>query len=161
MFLIFQLQSFGLNKAKSVFLWTYTIFQGRPSPLAKENNMKLEQTLNLVPVKKPKHNNPIVQRRHRLVNNINKQIEAVRKFQLGEKVSRIWWWSNEEGEIFLPIKYGKNDLELAKGKYSIQCQNMNDVEKSLETVKLLASKGQLDELLTNISKDIRAKFGKD
>ncbi|MBL4874864.1 MAG: hypothetical protein JKY41_16170 [Rhodobacteraceae bacterium] len=123
--------------------------------------MKLEQSLKLVPVKKPKQVNPIVHRRERLLKSINNQIEMVRRYRLGEKTNRLWFWSDENGNTFLPIKYGKVVLELGKGKYSIQCSSVDDVETNLETVKTLVIRGEFDDILTKVSKEIRAKFGRD
>jgi len=122
--------------------------------------MKLEQTLNLVPVTKPKALNPILLRRQRLINNITAQIEKARLNQSGEKVRRVWWWPSDDGNIYINIKYGKIPLELAKGKSTIQCASMIEVAETLEKVKLLTSKGQLDELLSKASQDIRQGFGK-
>ncbi len=122
--------------------------------------MKIEQTLNLVPVKKPTERNPLVQRRERLVKSINRQLELVKKYRLGEKTTRMWFWTDEDGNIFLPIKYGKKELELSKGKFSIQCSTLDDVENNLESVKSLVMRGALDQILTQVSEEIRKKFGK-
>ncbi len=67
---------------------------------------------------------------------------------------------SEDGKIFLQVKYGKVALELGKGKSTIQCASLDDVSKNLTTIETLINKGEFDALLTNISKDIRSKFGK-
>lgn len=106
--------------------------------------MKIESSLKLVSVKKPKERNPVVVRRERMLRHLNNQIELVKKFKSGEKTENVWFWSDEEGNIFLPIKYGKTVLELSKGKFSISCSSYDDVEDSLETVKTLVMRGNLD-----------------
>ena len=123
--------------------------------------MKFEQSLNLVPVKKPDSLNPIVQRRERLIKSINRQLELIQKHRIGEKTTRVWFWTNEDGNYFLPIKYGKQVLELGKGKFSIQCSSLDDVETNLESVKTFVMKGEFDQILTTVSREIRKKFGKD
>lgn len=122
--------------------------------------MKLDQSLKLVPVRKPKQVNPIVVRRDKLIKNLNNQLEVVRRFKLGEKPKGVWFWFDEDGNIFLPIKYGKTDLEMGKGKFSIQCTSIDDVETNLVTVKSIVLTGGFDELLTEVSKRIRTKFGR-
>jgi len=120
----------------------------------------IDQALSLVPVTKPKSVNPVTQRRNRLLKAIRKQQVALERHKLGEKTHRVWFWSNEDGKIYLQIKYGKVVLELAKGKYAIQCNGLEDVAKNLAIVESLIHKGELDSVLTQISRDIRSRFVK-
>ena len=121
----------------------------------------IEQALKLVPVTKPKNVDPIIQRRNRLLLSIRRQHVLLDKFKGGEKTTRRWFWSNEAGQIFLQIKYGKTVLELSKGKYAIQCNTIDDVGSNLAIVEALVNKGEFDSILTAISKDIRSKFKPD
>lgn len=120
--------------------------------------MKIEQTLKLVSVTKPNYENPVVLRRDRLVSAINKQVELVKRYRLGEKTRGLWFWSDESGVLYLPIKYGKTVLELGKGKYAIECSTIDQVEDSLETVKSMVRRGDLDEVLKTTSEALRSKF---
>ena len=120
--------------------------------------MKVESSLKLVSVKKPNERNPVVIRRERLLRHLNSQIELTKRFKAGEKTDNVWFWSDEEGNIFLPIKYGKTVLELSKGKFSISCSSYDDVEDNLETVKSLVLRGCLDGTLAEVSQTIRSKF---
>lgn len=121
-------------------------------------NKHIEQALKLVPVTKPKSFNPVIMRRNRLLQSIRKQQGLLEKFKTGERTSRLWFWFNEDGQIFLQIKYGKTALDLGKGKYSIQCHTIDDVGSNLGIVEALVSKGYFDDILTATSKRIRAKF---
>jgi hypothetical protein len=123
-------------------------------------NKNIEQALKLVPVSKPKDFNPVVMRRNRLLQAIRKQIVLWLKFKAGERTNRLWFWFNEDGQIFLQIKYGKTPLELGKGKYAIQCNTIDEVGTNLGIAESLVIKGEFDHLLTAISKEIRAKFKK-
>jgi hypothetical protein len=67
---------------------------------------------------------------------------------------------NEDGKIYLQIKYGKLPIELGKGKFAIQCNNLDDVTSNLAIVETLVNKGEFDAMLTAMSKEIRSKFGK-
>jgi hypothetical protein len=120
----------------------------------------IEQSLALVPVIKPKTINPVVQRRTRLLKSIRRQQALVESYKTGEKTHRTWFWMNEDGKIYLQIKYGKIALELSKGKFSIQCSSLDDVTSNLTIVETLVNKGEFDAMLTAISKDIRSKFSK-
>ena len=120
----------------------------------------IEQALALVPVTKPKTLNPVVQRRTRLLKSIRRQQTMVQSYKAGEKTQRTWFWMNEEGKIYLQIKYGKLSLELSKGKFAIQCGSLDDVASNLQIVETLVNKGEFDVMLTSISKEIRSKFDK-
>ena len=120
----------------------------------------IEQALALVPVSKPKEINPVVQRRNRLIKAIRRQKSLVDAYKAGESAKRTWFWINEDGKIFLQIKYGKTAIELAKGKFSIQCSSLDDVISNISIVETLVAKGEFDVILSNISKEIRSKFKK-
>ena len=120
----------------------------------------IEQALALVPVSKPKEINPVVQRRNRLINSIRRQKSLVDAYKAGESTKRTWFWINEDGKIFLQIKYGKTAIELAKDKFSIQCSSLDDVNSNISIVETLVAKGEFDVILGNISKEIRSKFRK-
>lgn len=120
----------------------------------------IEQALALVPVSKPKEINPVVQRRNRLIKSIRRQKSLVDAYKAGESTKRTWFWINEDGKIFLQIKYGKTAIELAKGKFSIQCSSLDDVISNISIVETLVAKGEFDVILSNISKEIRSKFKK-
>lgn len=120
----------------------------------------IEQALPIVPVTKPKTMNPVVQRRHRLLKSIRRQQALVEAYKAGDKTNRTWFWMSEDGKVYLQIKYGKLPLELGKGKFAIQCKNLDDVLSNLAIVETLVNKGEFDPMLTLISKEIRSKFGK-
>ena len=101
----------------------------------------IEQALALVPVTKPKTLNPVVQRRTRLLKSIRRQQTMVQSYKAGEKTQRTWFWMNEEGKIYLQIKYGKLSLELSKGKFAIQCGSLDDVASNLQIVETLVCSG--------------------
>ena len=120
----------------------------------------IEQALALVPVNKPKNMNPVVQRRMRLLKAIHRQQALLESYKAGEKTNRTWFWMNEDGNIYLQIRYGKVILELSKGKYAILCNSLDDVGSNLTIVETLVNKGEFDALLTVASKTIREKFSK-
>jgi len=120
--------------------------------------MKINQSLKLVSMIKPEHNNPIINRREKLLSSINRQIESIKRYKQGEKVRGLWFWIDDKGTMFLPIKYGKTVLELDKGKYSIECSTVDEMECSLETVKSLTRRGSFDDILKTTSDILRSNF---
>jgi hypothetical protein len=120
----------------------------------------IDQSLALVPVNKPKTMNPVVQRRTRLLKSIRRQQALVISYKSGEATHRTWFWINEDGKIYLQIKYGKVALELSKGKFAIHCTSLDDISSNLAIVENLVNRGEFDLMLTKISKEIRLKFTK-
>jgi hypothetical protein len=107
---------------------------------------------------KPEQTNPIIQRREKLLSSINRQIESIKRYKQGEKVRGLWFWIDDTGTMFLPIKYGKTVLELDKGKFSIECSTIDEVENSLDTVKSLTRRGSFDDILKTTSDILRSNF---
>ena len=99
-----------------------------------------------------------VQRRQKLVRRIDQQIGYVRQIIDGKQPRAAWVWMDEAGSYFLPIKYGRQPLELKKGMFSIQCADLDHVEAALCTVRAMILEGELDDQLVKASTDIRARF---
>ena len=129
--------------------------------------MKLLKELNLTPVKKTVGRNPIVQRRESLIRGIDKQLsiceslisdnEFARDHHSGRKIPS-WFWLDDSGQYYLSINYGKQPLELSKGKFSIICDSIESVQSSLSLVKESVQMGDFDKQLEKRSKVIRSNF---
>jgi hypothetical protein len=114
--------------------------------------------LKFVATKKPQAISTVAQRRQRLVRRIDQQIAYVRQMIDGKQPRAAWAWMNEAGAYFLPIKYGRQPLELKKGMFSIQCGDLDQVEAALCTIRGMVLQGDFDDHLAKASKEIRAKF---
>ncbi len=129
--------------------------------------MKLLKELNLTPVKKTVGRNPIVQRRESLIKGIDKQLsiceslisdnEFARDHHTGRKIPS-WFWLDDSGQYYLSINYGKQPLELSKGKFSIICDSIENVQSSLNLVRESVQMGDFDKQLEKRSKVIRSNF---
>ena len=129
--------------------------------------MKLLKELNLTPVKKTVGRNPIVQRRESLIKGIDKQLsiceslisdnEFARDHHSGRKIPS-WFWLDDSGQYYLSINYGKQPLELSKGKFSIICDSIENVQSSLSLVRESVQMGDFDKQLEKRSKVIRSNF---
>ena len=119
--------------------------------------MKLLKELNLTPVKKTVGRNPIVQRRESLIKGIDKQLsiceslisdnEFARDHHTGRKIPS-WFWLDDSGQYYLSINYGKQPLELSKGKFSIICDSIESVNSSLKLVKESVQMGDFDKQIS-------------
>lgn len=103
---------------------------------------------------------PEIQRREKLVGRIDQQIVFARQMIEGNRQRASWVWMDEAGAYFLPIKYGKQTLELQKGMASIECQNLDEVEHALCEVRAMTLAGKLDPQLEAASQEIRERFSK-
>jgi hypothetical protein len=147
--------------------------------------MSLLSTLELVNSKKMLKNNPIVNRRNKLVAKIHEQLElceakknglvyAPKKLrtyvnkQTGERmtveaVKRIkeWYWTADDGSIHLSVKYGSKVLPLSKaGSNAIVCANKDVLITTLKHLKTAVLDGELDEAITEISRFTKSSFAK-
>jgi len=99
-------------------------------------------------------------RRQKLVRRIDQQIGLVRSVIEGHDPRGSWFWMDETGRYFVPIKYGRHTLELKKGMFSVQCQNVDEVEHVLCTFRGMVLNGELDNHLVRVSGEIRKRFGR-
>ena len=99
-------------------------------------------------------------RRQKLVRRIDQQIGLVRSVIEGHDPRGSWFWMDETGSYFVPIKYGRHTLELKKGMFSVQCQNVDEVEHVLCTFRGMVLNGDMDTHLTMKSAEIRNNFGR-
>ncbi len=99
-------------------------------------------------------------RRQKLVRRIDHQIGLVRSVVEGHDPRGTWFWMDETGTYFVSIKYGRHLLELKKGMFSVQCQDLDEVEHALCTFRGMVLNGEMDDHLTRVSEDIRKRFGR-
>lgn len=102
-----------------------------------------------------------IQRRQKLVRRIDQQVGFVRQMIGGKIVRAAWVWMDGEGTYFLPIHYGRQQIELAKGKFVVECPDLDHVEAALCTIRAMVLKGDFDAQLAKVSADIRGKFGRE
>lgn len=117
--------------------------------------------LKFVAATRPEKISPTVQRRQKLIRRIDQQIGFVRQMIDGEQPRAAWVWMDEAGTYFLPVKYGRQPIELKKGMFSIQCADLDQVEGALCTVRAMVLNGDFDDQLSKASSDIRQKFGRE
>ena len=126
--------------------------------------MTITTELNLVADTKPVGANVVVERRKRVAKAITTQINQVNSDIMGEDLSYgrkspSWvWMEPDSGAYFVSIKYGKQALELSKGKYAVTCESLEAVSDALEVLKGYVLKGEFDAKLDGMAKSIRRNF---
>ena len=68
---------------------------------------------------------------------------------------------DDAGSYFLPIKYGRQQIELKKGISSMLCKNIPEVDSVLQTVRQMVLNGDFDDQLAKAALRIRKRFGAD
>ena len=78
----------------------------------------------------------------------------------GGRSNSSWYWLDEDGTYYISVIYGKQKLELARGKYAIQCNDFQHMIDCLRIVKEHTLRGELDSQLSNVATNIRKKLKK-
>lgn len=116
--------------------------------------------LKFVATKKPTAVDAVTQRRQRLIRRIDQQISLIKSVTDLAIPRASWVWMDEAGVYLVPIKYGRQPIELQKGMFSIQCETVEQVSTSFELVRAMVINGNFDQQLAEASQHIRAKFKK-
>ncbi len=122
-----------------------------------------KSSISLVSVQKPTLNTPILQRRNKFTASVEQQIVKIGRFREGGKISREAFWVDPGGAIYFQLRYGKQPLELEKGKSTLKAvgtgnAGWDDLVEQLEQVKTLAVAGGLDEALSACANAVRSNF---
>ena len=104
---------------------------------------------------------PVLQRRNRFTASIEQQIAKIGSFRNGGRVSRERFWV-EGGHVFFALKYGKQPLELEKGKSTLKAGPgpgaWDDLVAQLDEIKTITVAGGLDEALSACANAVRSNF---
>lgn len=120
-------------------------------------------TISLVNVTKPTANTPALQRRAKFASSIDQQITKIGLFREGKRISRENFWVDFSGSIYCSLRYGKQPLELEKGKSTLKAVGTgnaawDDLVEQLEQIKTLTVAGGLDEALSACANAVRSNF---
>jgi hypothetical protein len=139
--------------------------------------------LKLVASKRERNLSPILVRRNKLAAKIEEQLQlataqkegrlyAPKRIktvtnELGERVAlettkrvKEWFWTTPANKINLSVRYGSKTLELAKGKNAIELSSGDELLATLSMLKDAVIAGELDDVITNASDNLRAGFSK-
>ena len=71
---------------------------------------------------------------------------------------RPMWWTNADGKICLTVRYGAKQLELAKGKPTVEVGAADHLVGILQTIKTAVEAGELDAQIESASGALRSGF---
>jgi hypothetical protein len=108
-------------------------------------------------VQKP-NSTPVLQRRNRLTASIEQQITKIGRFREGARISREAFWVDGAGAIFYSLRYGKQPLELERGKSTLKAATFDDLIDQLDQIKTIAVAGGLDDALSACANAVRSNF---
>lgn len=120
--------------------------------------MAAKSTISLVSVQKPTANTPVLQRRNKLTANIEQQIMKIGSFREGKRISREQFWVDNSGAIYFQLRYGKQPLELEKGKSALRASTFDDLVAQLDEIKTITVAGGLDDALSACANAVRSNF---
>ncbi len=128
--------------------------------------MELLKTLKLTRYQRSNTNNPVLQRRIKLVARISEQIllaenpnykslsvhtvaddsGELREVEVSKRVL-CWWRVGADGTVELTVRYGSRVLELAKGMDAVELASVDELVPVLEQFKAAAERGEMDDMV--------------
>ena len=134
--------------------------------------------LVFAPLPKTTGSDPTIQRRQKLIERLNYQIQLAndpsfriprQKWVSGENGKELrdmpkkvtpWWRMTSNGEIVLVVRYGAHAIELEKGKAAIAVGPKEKLVPTIEAVIEAVREGSLDAILAQMSKTAVQTKGK-
>jgi hypothetical protein len=129
-----------------------------------EVSMALDKSLVLTQNTKEKApTNPVVARRNRLITRIKNQRVYLEQEKMGQLPHRAYrklarWWWQEGTNYYLSVQYCRLPMELAKGKFSIQCQDLGGVSQALLAVEKAIASGDYDAVMAEHAERTKKNF---
>ena len=116
--------------------------------------------LKFVAATRPAKANASVTRRQKLVRRIDQQIGYVRQMIDGETPRAAWAWMGETGSYYVPLKYGRQPIELKKGMLAVECPDLDHAEAAFCTLRAMVMTGVFDAQLEKAAATIRERLTK-
>lgn len=137
------------------------------------------KSLTFAPLPKLTAADPVVQRRNKLIVRLQQQIalandpnftitrskwltdsEGVKQLRELRKKVRPWWRTDVTGNVVLKVLYGARAIEFEKGKAAISVVKREKLIPTIETVIAAVEAGELDAVLSQMSKTAVLAKGK-
>lgn len=139
-------------------------------------------SLKLSAAKSGSQINPIQQRRNKMSKRLWEQIQLAKCQQAGThftptkfrtvtdketglrrqveipKKVKAWWFTADNGKLAISVRYGARQLELGKGKFSVEVPAPAELVSTLELIKSAIEAGELDAQLEATAGSVRSGF---
>jgi hypothetical protein len=86
------------------------------------------------------------------------QITKIGLFREGMRISREQLWVDGSSAIYFQLRYGKQPLELEKGKSTLKVSTFHDLVEQLDQIKTIAVAGSMDDALAVCANAVRSDF---
>ena len=136
--------------------------------------------LKLVAAKPQRENNPVIQRRQKLLVKLDEQIAlaaaktagtdytAMRSKRVKDangnvsvvqqpKRLKAWFWAVDGGKVCVAVKYGNKVVELAKGRTAVET-TAAELSATLAVLRKAVESGEIDAQIEAVSANVRRGF---
>ena len=144
--------------------------------------MSTLNTLKLVAAKQQRENNPVIQRRQKLLAKLDEQIAlaaakaagtvytAMRSKRVKDEAGNVtvvqqpkrvkaWFWTVDGGKVCVAVKYGNKVVELAKGRTAVET-TAAELTVTLAVLRKAVESGEIDTQIEAVSSVVRRGFKK-
>jgi len=146
--------------------------------------MTIIASLKVTNADRPRQLPVIVQRRNKLINALHDQLELARAEAEGREYlktrrrhvknpvtgeyaeavvsrrPRAWFWTADDGKLYICLRYGTRVLELAKGKSAIDVGEKRQLVPVIEALKQAVAAGEVDAQLASAGAEVSSRFAK-
>ena len=146
--------------------------------------MTIIAALKVTNADRPRQLPVIVQRRNKLINALHDQLELARAEAEGREylksrrrhvknpvtgeyaeavVSRRprgWFWTANDGKVYISLRYGTRVIEITKGKSAIEVGEKRQLVPVIEALKQAVAAGEVDQQLTTAGAEVSSRFAK-
>ena len=146
--------------------------------------MTIIASLKVTNADRPRQQPVIVQRRNKLINALHDQLELARAEAEGREYlrtrrrhvknpvtgeyaeamvsrkPRAWYWTADDGKVYINLRYGTKVVEIAKGKSAIEVGDKKQLAPVIEALKQAVAAGEVDSQLTTASTNVSLQFAK-
>ena len=142
--------------------------------------MSTLNTLKLVAAKPQRENNPVIQRRQKLLAKLDEQIAlaaakaagtvytAMRSRRVKDEAGNVsvvqqpkrlkaWFWAVDGGKVCVAVKYGNKVVELAKGRTVVET-TVAELSATLAVLRKAVESGEIDAQIEAVSAGVRRGF---
>ena len=142
--------------------------------------MSTLNTLKLVAAKPQRENNPVIQRRQKLLLKLDEQIAlaaaktagtvytAMRSKRVKDangnvsvtqqpKRVKAWFWAVDGGKVCVAVKYGNKVVELARGRTAVET-TAAELAATLAVLRKAVESGEIDAQIEAVSAGVRRGF---
>ena len=142
--------------------------------------MSTLNTLKLVAAKPQRENNPVIQRRQKLLAKLDEQIAlaaakaagtvytAMRSKRVKDEAGNVtvvqqpkrvkaWFWAVDGGKVCVAVKYGNKVVELARGRTAVET-TAAELTATLAVLRKAVESGEIDAQIEAVSAGVRRGF---